>query len=165
MNNINLIDVTRCKPSGLVLSFLAAAILVFPTNAAENSPTQGIGLSGAVVGGVGFAYRYFPSRGFGFHGALIGWDAGDDTFFDAAAEALYILDHRGTSALYLVGGGAWVVNNGKERWAGGAGLGFARQGFPILHTESLWTSYELVMTAFDNRLLPYPQIAVIYYFR
>ena len=149
----------------IILSALLVNMLAV-SRAAGREPAQGLGLSAGVVGGLGFSYRYVPERGrLGVHVAIIGWKTGNDSYFHIATEPLYVLDNTETSALYVIGGAALIATESDSHWAGGVGLGFGRQGFLLQHTEQLWSSYELVLTAYREKILPYPQISVHYMLR
>ena len=140
-------------------------IIIPVVSLAQDEPPQlhqGLGLSAAIVGGLGFSYRYMPERGPGFQGSIIGWDVGGDSYFHLALAPLLVLRNSGQAAMYLVAGWAMVNSEGDADHALGAGLGFAWRRFAWWPNEQFWTSFDLVVTSFRGDVVPYPQAAMHY---
>ena len=120
---------------------------------------HGLGLSAGMVGGFGFSYRLFPEHGLSLQSTILYWNSGEDDFFNFAVEPLYIF-HRGKqSALYGAFGGSLIVESGNGKFAGGVGLGFSWCSY-----ERIWTSFDLMMTAWDGSFMPLPQGSIHYMF-
>ncbi|MCF7811154.1 hypothetical protein K9N50_09230 [bacterium] len=135
--------------------------MLFPQNATcETTPLfHGLGLSAGMVGGWGFSYRLFPEHGLSLHSAFLFWNSGEESFFNFAVEPLYVF-HRGKqSALYGAFGGSLIVESGNGKFAGGIGLGFSWCSY-----ERIWTSFDLMMTAWDGSFMPLPQGSIHYVF-
>jgi hypothetical protein len=145
--------------TAFVIILLLFMLLPLNTFGVETALVHGLGLSAGMVGGWGFSYRLFPEHGLSLHTAIMYWNTGDEEFFNCSFEPLYIF-HRGEqSALYGIFGVSMRTETGETNLAGGLGLGFSWCSY-----ERIWTSFDLMMTAWDGKFMPLPQGSIHYVF-
>jgi len=126
----------------------------------EKAGVNGLGFSVGLAGGNGFSFRYLPAKGLGFHAATIFWVAGGESFFNVSLEPLAVLNRQPRSALYFVPiAVALYATEEKPKVAAGIGLGYS-----MAYSENIWTSFELMLTAYNDFIIPLPQFAVHYMF-
>lgn len=165
----------------LRLPILVAMLVVFFSTSLsaeelhESDLDRGLGLCGGIVSGNGFSYRYFPASGIGYNIAGIYLLGEDYSYFKLGFESIYILHADQRTALYLVAGISYLESWNEDEvwswdydytriterdWENGFAFGFGMGGG--IRTGRGWTSLELVMSAYHETFLPYPQIAFHY---
>ncbi len=148
----------------LVILVMFPSITLSEVNPAPLKSVNGLGISAGMVGGLGFSYRYFPREGMGLHTSIIYFGSGENHFFDMAIEPIIMIHNSGRSAVYAVLGAAIFASEGESSVAGGFGLGIAWRRFGWWPKEQIWTSAELVMTAYKGWFYPIPQFGLHYMF-
>lgn len=124
------------------------------------SISHGLGLTAGMVGGWGFSYRVFAQRGIGFHTGFLYFKAEDESFLNIAFEPLYYVHSGRSTSLYIVGGMCLLATDEKTKLVGGIGLGISWRRY-----ERIWSSFDLLMTRYDNVLVPLPQGSIHYIFK
>lgn len=141
--------------------------------------TKAIGMAWAPIAGNGFSFRYLPVEGRGFQCGTVFWKDGGDGYVNLGAAALFPLKRSEKTALYVpVGLGYTYYRNTYEEWrpdnttyevrekestlALGAGIGVTvRTG----NWDDVWFSFDLVMMASKDDIMPMPQAAIHYYYK
>ena len=128
----------------------------------EETGTLAIGFGIGLASGNGFNFRYMPAHtGFGFNAATIFWVAGESGFFNLGFSPLIVLKQTRNTALYLIPFSiSFYAGDGGSSYAAGMGLGISK-----LTTMNNWTAFELVITAFEDFIIPLPQASFHYYIK
>ncbi len=116
----------------------------------------GFGFSGGLVSGTGFSIRMLPEQGLGYHvGAF--YIKTKRKYLHIGVEPLYVIHRSYNTAIYALGGVGYLHFDGRQKWAWGAGFGYAWHA-----SNDFWMSADLLLTAYNNQVLPYPQLAFHY---
>jgi len=166
-----------------LLTLIAAIVLCISITAvatAEDELNTGFGFAFGRTCGNGFSIRSLPAHGWGYQSGIIYFKSDADTYFNLGAELLYALNRTSTTALYLIAGLSYsaeshiqedwnIMSNRWERHrvresgiACGAGMGIA---YNYARWERLWWSADLVIAAYHDSVLPYPQFGLHYLFK
>jgi hypothetical protein len=167
-------------------------LIMFAVTASAQEPdlTLGFGGSAGMLSGSGFSVRKLPMLGFGFQASGIYYRTASKTYFSLGYEELYVLNRTRSTALYLLAGVSYtydrwddvewydyqwdpntqrnisVYHSGQRHldrgFAGGAGLGLAVH---FGNYERIWASFDMMMGAYQDQVVPYPQAAIHYLFK
>lgn len=143
---------------------LAVVILSIPFIAwgEDNDYTNGLGISGGLMSGSGFSYRYFPMHGLGFQAGGIFYKTSSNEYLNFGLQPLFILHRNESTSLYLLlGFGYYSKTDGDGETNTDTAVGFG-MGASICTLERIWGSLDLTLAAFDDKFLPYPQASVHY---
>lgn len=149
----------------------------------DTDRNQTVGGMAGAASGAGLMYQEILPSAFGYRGALVLWNLGDFSFFDAGISGLRVLSDDGRSRVYLVGSLAYWRRSDEERedllddqgnvtgervfddeddsWALGLGVGWETpMGDRVaVNLEAVFTYW-----ADSGDLLPLPQIGIGYRF-
>jgi len=167
------------RGTGIALLALLLVALAFDAKA-EESPSLGLGLAWAPIGGQGFSLRKIPYDQNGYQCGVIFWKGSENGYFNIGAEYLFVLKHTRMTALYVPVGFAFTYDRYTEYYYGGygfsdstdviednfftvgGGVGFM---FRSERLENIWFSFDLVMVAQKDYIGPIPQVAAHYMFK
>ena len=118
----------------------------------------GVGASIGMTGGTGFSVRMLPKSGLGYHVGAFYIKTAKERFVSVGLEPLFVVRRTNYTTAYALGGVGYVDIKGHQRWSYGLGFGYGWRA-----SEYVWISADILLTSYNNQVLPYPQLAMHYF--